>query len=102
MDKKPFDASKDLKTEYRGTSKLGKTVTCVRCGEIVFELPDSPTVSERQAQGLRLAAHLEFTHDMVVRHGRCADANCDIIHVEAFHKVAPGPGTAANPSAGQG
>jgi len=102
MGKQPFDASRDLRTEYRGTTKAGKTVTCVPCGEIVFDLPDNPTVSQRHAEGVRLAAHLEFTHDMVVRRGKCADAACDLIHVEAFHKVAPGPGTAADPRAGQG
>lgn len=98
----PFDASKDLRTEYRGTTKLGKTVTCVPCGEVVFELPDNPTLGQRQAEGMRLAAHLEFAHDMVVRHGKCSDPACDILHVEAFHKADPGPGTAAHPGAGQG
>jgi hypothetical protein len=39
---------------------------------------------------------------MVVRHGKCSDPRCDIIHVEAFHKADPGPGTAAHPSAGKG
>ena len=93
MDKKQFDASKDLKTEYRGTTKLGKTVTCIPCGEVVFELPDEPTESQRQAEGVRLAAHLEITHDMVVRRGRCSDTSCDVIHIEAFPKtVAPGAG----------
>jgi hypothetical protein len=102
MDKRPFDASRDLRTEYRGTTTAGKTVTCLPCGEVVFDLPDNPTLSQRQAEGLRLAAHLEFAHDMVVRRGKCADASCDLLHVEAFPKAAPGPGTAADPRTGQG
>jgi hypothetical protein len=102
MDKRTFDASKDLRTEYRGATQVGKTVTCIPCGEVVFDLPDHPTVSQRQAEGVRLAAHLELAHDMVVRRGKCSDAGCDLIHVEAFHKVAPEPGTAADPRAGQG
>src|SRR5689334_9546892 len=65
MNTRPFDASRDLKTDYRGSTKAGKTVTCVACGLIVFDLPEQPTVSQREAEGLRLAAHLEFTHDMV-------------------------------------
>ena len=85
-DDRPFDASKDLKTEYRGESKLGKKVTCLPCGEVVFELPEEPTVRQREEEGLRLAAHLEFSHDMVVRRGRCSDPSCEIFHVEAFAK----------------
>ncbi|HVE41518.1 MAG TPA: hypothetical protein VNM14_16625 [Planctomycetota bacterium] len=102
MGQQSFDASRDLRTEYRGTTNAGKTVTCVPCGEVVFDLPDEPTVAQRRAEGVRLAAHLEFAHDMVVRLGKCADAGCDLIHIEAFPKVAPGPGTAANPQSGQG
>ena len=101
-DQPPFDASRDLRTEYRGSTRVGKTVTCIPCGELVFDLPDDPSVGERRAEGLRLAAHLEFTHDMVVRLGKCSDAGCHLIHIEAFPKAAPGPGTAANPRSGQG
>ena len=94
MDGRPFDAAKDLRTEYRGTTRLGKRVTCVPCGLVVFELPDHPSVAEREAEGVRLAAHLEFAHDMVVRRGPCADAQCDIIHIEAFPRKGTGLGGA--------
>jgi hypothetical protein len=96
MDKSPFDAAKDLKTEYRGSTTLGKRVTCLPCGLVIFELPDQPTLAEREAEGLRFAAHLEFTHDMVVHRGACADADCDIIHIDAFPRRAPIGGTTAD------
>lgn len=91
MPDRPFEPSSDLKTEYRGESRLGKTVTCLPCGEVVFELPDDPTPQQRRTEGVRLAAHLELAHDMVVRHGRCADQACDLIHVEAYPKHVPKP-----------
>jgi len=88
MDERPFDATKDLETEYRGSTHLGKRVTCLPCGLVVFELPDHPTLAEREAEGVRFAAHLEFAHDMIVQRGPCADAECDIIHIEAFPRRA--------------
>jgi len=96
MEGRPFNAAQDLRTEYRGATHLGKRVTCLPCGLLVFNLPEHPTLAEREAEGLRFAAHLEFAHDMVVHRGDCADAECDIIHIEAFPRRAPIGGAAAD------
>ena len=102
MGRRPFDASRDLRTEYRGTNATGKTVTCVPCGQIAFELPHDPTARGRALEDLGLAAHLELAHDVIGCRLKCSDPGCDLSHVVPSEELMAGPHHAVEGSKTEG
>lgn len=80
-----FDPKTDLKLEV-DSQGLGRRVTCLPCAQLVFSVSDNPTDAERVREGKALAAHLEFSHDMVAFYGRCRDPLCGRYHLSAFPK----------------
>lgn len=80
-----FDPMKNMKTELDAQG-LGQKVTCTECCEVVFEVGANPTDAQRLAEGKRLCAHLEFSHDMVTLYARCEDPTCGRFHLSAWKR----------------
>lgn len=80
-----FDPVRDLQVEL-DDRKLARKVTCLPCGEVVFNLEPipRPTENDRLREGKGLAAHLELSHGLVAFYGRCEDSACGRFHLSAF------------------
>jgi hypothetical protein len=80
-----FEPALDMDTILHQSGRI-KRVVCKTCVDVlVDDLKEGSPENERTIAAKAVAAHLEFSHGMVVIYGKCEDKTCPAMHMNAYH-----------------